>query len=315
MYSCRMPVADGCDMLRKPQATYCGRQSYDALITSGPPHSTHLDRKPHQTHRVEIPWLVDMRDPWSDFQYNKETYQSRFARSIQARMEHKVLSQADVVISVSDYVGELLKGRGRIRRYHTILNGFDAADIPAETPAQQPDGPFVIAHVGTFNWARHSPGLVRALARLSGSAEIHFAGHVHERVVDAFKKAGVIVRLVPYMPHHDAVAYMQRADMLMVCVDQGPRNRGIVTGKAFEYISVNKPVLGIGPVDGDLAKILTHTEAGSMFDYEDAEGIFGYVGHYMDLRGQPFMVNEDALQSYERRELTGSLACILNSLT
>ena len=289
------------------------RQPFDALLTSGPPHSTHLVAHRIQQ-RISVPWVVDMRDPWSDFQYSAETRQSSVARAIQARMEERVLSQADVVIGVSEYVGELLKGRGRIKRYQTIFNGFDPADIAIRTRAAASDGPFIIAHVGTFNWARHSPGLVAALAGPAEAAEMHFVGHVHERVVKAFQAAGCKVVIVPYMPHQDAVAYMQRADMLLVSVDLGPKNKGIVTGKAFEYVSLGRPVLGVGPVDGDLAQILTHTEAGRMFDYEDAAGIGAYIRHYMDCKGQPFVVNQRAVKSYERRELTRSLGNILDSL-
>lgn len=286
---------------------------FDALLTSGPPHSTHIVGQRIQR-KFGLPWVVDMRDPWSDFQYSEETKQSSLARAIQARMERRVLTSADVVVSVSDYVGELLKGRGDIKRYKTIFNGFDLADIPASKQTAQPDGPFVIAHVGTFNQARHAPGLVDALVQLPQSVEIHFVGNVHEMVRDAFKAAGREAVTKPYMPHRDAVEYMQRADMLLVSVDRGPRNKGIVTGKAFEYVSLGKPVLGIGPVDGDLAGILAHTEAGQMFDYEDAAGIRDYVSHYLTRRGTPKAVNWRALQSYDRRELTRQLALLLDSL-
>ncbi|MDE2731004.1 MAG: glycosyltransferase family 4 protein [Bacteroidota bacterium] len=289
------------------------KQSFDALLTSGPPHSTHLVAHWIQR-KAKVPWVVDMRDPWSDIQYSMEMHQSSAARAIQARMERRVLSSADVVIGVSDYVGELLKVRGRIKRYQTIFNGFDPADIESSPQAGPSDGPFIVAHVGTFNWARHAPGLVAALAGLAGSAELHFVGHVHERVVKAFRTAGCTVVIVPYMPHQDAVAYMQHADMLLVYVDHGPRNRGIVTGKVFEYVSLGRPVLGVGPVDGDLTQILAHTNTGRVFDYEDAAGIDAYIRRYMDCRGQPLMVNQRAIQSYERRELTRSLANILDSL-
>ena len=290
------------------------RQPFDAILTSGPPHSTHLIAQ-RVRRRVSVPWVADMRDPWSDFLYSEETNPSFIAKAIQARMERSVLSSADVVISVSDYVGKLLGRRGQIKRYETIFNGFDPMDIPAVASAASPDGPFVIAYVGTFNMARHAQGLVKALAQLSPAVELHFVGHVHQRVLQEYNAAGCTIVNKPYVPHQKAVEYMQRADMLLVSVDQGPHNQGIVTGKALEYIAIGKPVLAVGPVDGDLARILAETEAGRMLDYDDADGIAAYVRHHVSRRGQPTVVNKEKLQSYNRRELTRRLGLVLDSLT
>ena len=289
------------------------RAAYDAVLTSGPPHSTHLVGLRLQRAHA-LPWVVDMRDPWTEISYAHDMYQSKLAEALQARMERRVLSRADVVVSVSDHVGSLLKRRGAIRQYHTIMNGFDPADIPASPPVTGSEEPFVIAHVGTFNWPKHAPGLVAALTHLTPQAQIHFVGHVQARVLRAFKDVGISPKVVPYLTHSEAVAYMQGADLLLVSIDNVPDNQGIVTGKAFEYVSLGRPVLGIGPVEGDLATILTRTGAGRMFDYDDAQGIGAHIREKMRCRGEPVSVNREALRSYERRELTRDLANILNGL-
>ncbi len=47
----------------------------------------------------------------------------------------------------------------------------------------------------------------------------------------------------------------------------------IITGKVFEYLQSKRPIIGIGPVNGDLAEILKETGAGEMFDFKDVESL------------------------------------------
>ena len=291
-------------------------ESFDAIITSGPPHSAHLVGYQMQSHS-KLPWIVDMRDPWAQFYYNREMKQSLLARKVQARMERRVLERASAVVSVSDAVGQSLQRRARIRRYQTIHNGFDPVDFSMEWPRRDAQGPFTIAHVGTFTLTRHAPGLVRAIEQLQASIpiEIHFVGHVHEAVIAAYQEARLSVVSHPYLPRSEAVACMRSADLLLVALERSPGAKGIVTGKVFEYLAVRKPILGIGPPDGDMADILNRTQGGRVFHYDDVSGISTYIADRIARRRQPFNVNEAELKAYERSELTGALAGLLNSLT
>jgi hypothetical protein len=45
-----------------------------------------------------------------------------------------------------------------------------------------------------------------------------------------------------------------------------PNNKGILTGKLFEYLGSGRPIWGFGPVDGDAQEILTQSHAGSLFE-------------------------------------------------
>jgi len=62
---------------------------------------------------------------------------------------------------------------------------------------------------------------------------------------------------------------LQSADALLLLIPDLPNNRGILTGKLFEYLGSGRPVWGFGPVDGDANAILKQTQAGAL--YEDAQ--------------------------------------------
>jgi hypothetical protein len=67
------------------------------------------------------------------------------------------------------------------------------------------------------------------------------------------------------------------SDLLLLIIPSIAGNKGIVTGKIFEYIASRRPVLGIGPTDGDAAEVLSGTQRGRMFDYHDVGGIQDFI--------------------------------------
>ena len=293
------------------------RERFDVLLTSGPPHSTHLAGwLLHRRHG--IPWVVDMRDPWTDISYYEDLPRTAFVHRLESAMERAVLGTADAVLSVSDGVGRLLTSKADVRRYETIPNGFDPADLPAG-PAPAPDpARFVIAHVGTLAAVQHAPGLVEALRRRAAAdpawrarLRLRFVGHVDAAVVAAFREAGFgdALELVPYVPHPEALREMQRADVLLVFVQRVAHNEGVTPAKMFEYLALGRPLLALAPPDGDLAAILRATGGGAAFDHADAGGIEAFLARHAVPPPDP-----GALRAYDRRVLTERLAGVLGAV-
>ncbi len=301
-------------------------EGYAAILTSGPPHSTHLIGAPLQR-RFGVPWVVDMRDPWTDISYYQDLPHTALARWCDARVERKILAAADAVISVSDGVGEGLHTKAGIRHYQTIPNGYDPTDIHAVTAAPRRQDRFVLAHVGTLSGQQHAPGLVRALARLAGEdpawrerLEIRFVGYVDGTIVGALREAGLgeAVRTIPYVPHAEAIEHMCEADLLMVAVQRVEHNKGVTPAKMFEYLSIGTPVLGLAPPDGDLARILRETNGGSTFDHEDTDGIAAFIAAHTARVARdepPPRPDAAALRAYDRRVLTERLAALFDRLS
>jgi hypothetical protein len=69
-----------------------------------------------------------------------------------------------------------------------------------------------------------------------------------------------------YRPHAESVNYLQTSDALLLLIPDLPNNKGILTGKIFEYIGSGRPIWGFGPTDGDAQEILTQSAAGALFE-------------------------------------------------
>ena len=105
-------------------------EQIDVVVTSGPPHSTHLIGN-RIKERTGIRWIADFRDPWTDIYYYKELYHAGLATWFDKQLEKKVLSHADKIITVSEEVGKLLlkKIPGTGEKIVVIPNGYDEADF------------------------------------------------------------------------------------------------------------------------------------------------------------------------------------------
>ena len=293
-------------------------QSFAVVMTSGPPHSSHLVGS-YLKKRCGIPWIADLRDPWLDYVHNMRFHQSSLARYINATLERRVLASADAVLSVSNADGRRLCARVALRRYETLPNGYDAHDLPSSSQPPSNRGPFVIAHVGTYARETHSDAFARVLGQLDPNIELRLVGHVHEGVVQSFRQVGIDQSMVhiPHVPHRVAMAHMAQAHMLLITVQRNGLNDGIITGKVFEYLATGRPILGIGPTGGDLQRLLRETRSGKMFGHDDAEGMLAFIQRGMQRRREgipPQKPDPKALQAYDRRELTRQLAGIMDTI-
>lgn len=305
--------------IRRARALMRGND-LDVVMTSGPPHTAHLVGRGLQK-RGLAPWVVDMRDPWTGIYYAEELAQSPLARWLEGRMERQVLSRADAVVSVSDGMGAWLKSRAAVRRYQTVTNGFDSSDLPVRSTRRVQGDRFVIAHFGTYSALQHAPGLVRALTRLSteGGVELHFYGHVDSSVLHDYRDAGLgaAVKCHAYVPYAEALAAMQKAHLLLVAVQRTEQEFGVLPIKAFEYLGVGKPIMGFARGGSDLATILDKTGGGRAFSHEDDAAIEAHIRMHMQCAGSGEELAQpdyEAIRSCERKELTGQLAGLFDSL-
>jgi hypothetical protein len=79
------------------------------------------------------------------------------------------------------------------------------------------------------------------------------------------------------------------------------KNKGIVTGKLFEYIRSMTKIIMIGPRNSDAAKIISETNSGRCFDFEDRDKIVKYLnsGPYTETKNY---------EKYSRDKLTFELS-------
>ena len=310
---------------RRPSVRYLGKRlketSIDWIITTGPPHSIHLIGK--DLHRkTGIPWLADFRDPWTEIYYFKHLKMLPFMVKQHQKAEREVVHQATVVTVAWPQIkrGFLLHEPKRIE---VITNGYDESDFVVEP--KRFENRFTITHTGLFTREANPDQLWRALSALviensdfAQALNIVLVGQTDGVIKQSIEEAGLLPYccIVPYVPHLEAIAYQKGADLLLLTLKKEPESKGIVLGKLFEYVASKRPVLGIGPVDGDLAEILTECNGGSMHEFEDFEGMKRSVYHYFGFfsEGKQWSASlPGAIAAYSRKNLCRKLVALLES--
>ena len=104
--------------------------------------------------------------------------------------------------------------------------------------------------------------------------------------------------------------------MLLLFINNAPNAKGILTGKLYEYLASMRPILAIGPEDGDAARTLNETHAGTTVDFEDKDRMKEVVKmiyqRYLE-NDLPDNFNTE-IEHYSRRDLTKQYAKILNHI-
>jgi glycosyltransferase involved in cell wall biosynthesis len=290
------------------------QEKIDMIFSTAPPMSTHLIAKT-LARKSGLPWVADFRDPWTDVFYYHNLKRSRPALSLDQRLERSVLRAADAVVTVSPTIKNLLQAKAK-NEYFIIPNGYDAEDF--DVALLPKDGYLHLLHAGHLAVNQNPVVFWRALRRLAETAEfsnlcIDYYGSIHSNVQRSLKDVGLakFCRFFSYKPHNEIVAAMKRADLLFFIVPETSYAKGIPTSKLFDYIGAGKPILGIGPSDGDAADILRQTGAGVMAEAENETGLLNAIKQLFELpkNGQ----QKSNIGAYTREFLTMQLANIFKN--
>lgn len=298
------------NLLRKSQ--------YDAIVSSGPPHSSHLIAK-RLAQKFRIPWLADFRDAWAngDFQAKSTHLHNWF----DLHLQKKILNCANHITAVSEGLAQaLLNTVLRSKKdITTITNGYEEADFRRQE--KQQDACFDVVHVGAIgNFAR--PELAIRAFRLfvedallsPQEAKLHFvgadlSGDLEKMVADAGMQEYIFA--AGYVPHHDAIKYLRKADVLLFLVSGKP-NAGFIPGKTFEYLAARKPVLAVSEgVEG--LQLLRKTGLTYQVVADDLTGAVNALkaAFIAYKKNEPLAPADFDYQQFTRRNLTRKLVEIL----
>lgn len=299
------------------------QNNINAVLTSSPPHSTQLiglDLKK----KYKLPWVADLRDPWTNIHYYDQLYHTPLAKQIDKRYELKVLEQADAIVVTSEDTKRLFLNKPVAidpNKICVIPNGYDEEDF--SYPSTTPKDTFLITYTGTITENYNIDIFLKVLANLTSvhseiNYKLRFVGQVSDGIKQRIEKAGLqgITEFIPYVPHQEAIKYLMESTVLLLAIADVATEYANVPGKLFEYLASNKPIVCLGPVHSDTDRIIDECGAGRLFHYTAYELILDHmtqmsktwkVNPNLDL---PFMNHSQ----YSRRALTEELASVLKEL-
>jgi hypothetical protein len=293
---------------------YLKENKVDAIITSGPPHSLHLIGK-QLKQELGVKWISDFRDPWTEIDYFEQLPLTKKSREKHFQLEKEVLENSDTVLVIGKTMKE--KFAAFSKNVKVVTNGFDS-DLKFEV--QKLDTKFTITHIGLMNADRNPISFWKAISELSSEnkefandVSIKIVGKVAQEVKDSIQKYAINnVDFEGYLSHDEVRKFQQKSQVLLVAVNNVKSAKGIITGKIFEYLQAKRPILAIGPKDGDLAEILYKTRSGEIVDFNQVSELKDKIWSLYQLYTKGRLESKSVdIEKYHRKELTKELVNII----
>ena len=275
------------------------------VITTGPPHSTQLIGLKLKK-KLGVKWIADFRDPWTDIYYYRKFYPTAIARNIDVSWEKKVVEGADVVLTVSNDLGQLLTAKSdRVNpdKFKLLPNGFDPSDYSQNIQAH--NDLFTITYAGTITDQYPVSGMLNMInqSNIKDRIQLRFIGRRDQSseklLIDYQDKLRISIE--GYLSKAKLSEQLGNSDALLLVIPDIPANKGIITGKLFDYMGSGKPIIGIGPLDGDAAAVINECQCGKMFT-NDGKGVPEYLNALQNNENNEFQPILSEINKYSRRE-------------
>ena len=190
---------------------------------------------------------------------------------------------------------------------HVLYWGYDEEAFSTYISKKQ-DGPEILLHAGNI-YDHQNPkklwNILRKEIDNGRNLKIVFVGTVGPSVCQSIQEAGLNDRTEykGFLSYQQMIEEISKASYLLVCASE----KRHVPGKLFEYLRSGKPILAFGDGNEEVQRILDETQAGKIFPLtSDGGEFFGQL--------QRFKTNQNIVRQFDRKEISGSLAKVLNEI-
>jgi len=289
---------------------------YDCIVaTVGPLTSGMVAYKLHK--KTKLPFYVDYRDLMSLTKH--PIYLTKIQRNITASFEKKMLLAAIGVFFVGHKLREIMIshfGDFLADKSCVVYNGYDESDfiaIPLDTNCRdgiyavrfmtkkcnnvrhkcRPYKPIMkttttyIRYIGNFYGNTSVEFFINALSEMVQAGEVpeniklEFVGNYYTETRELLKTEILqpYIQVKQQVPHHEAIKYMLTSSLLLLFVSTSD-GESWITGKVFEYIQSQRPILAMVPEHSEVAEILRELGHRYICAMEDTQKIKEYLRHF-----------------------------------
>jgi glycosyltransferase involved in cell wall biosynthesis len=297
------------------------REGIDVVLTTSPPSSVHLIGAAVKR-ATGVRWVADLRD---SIVAHPHRHAERLLVRAKEQGEHAVARlvarNADAIVTVSDAITDEIRERSPRGTVVTIANGSDFDDFAGLE--HHSSERFRITHTGSFFGKRDPRPFLTALQR-SGLDDVtaRFLGDFRsvDREWAETQELGERLQLIPYAPRRRSLELQRDSEALLLLIpDAGGRGRGVLSGKVFEYLAAERPILAAVPPDGAAAELIRESGAGIVVAPDDVDGMAAALAD-LHARWQAGTLERVALSpewqaKVSRRTRVEELARVLERLT
>ncbi|OHA70177.1 MAG: hypothetical protein A3F15_00355 [Candidatus Wildermuthbacteria bacterium RIFCSPHIGHO2_12_FULL_40_12] len=241
-------------------------EKVDAIISIWP-ETSHIVAKELKI-KYKIPWIADFPDLWSQ---NYNYCYGPIRRLIDRRLELKTINLADALTTISQPFVKKLMLLHSGKKIYSITHGFDPKEV--NTKPANLTSKFTITYTGQIYPRKQDPlKILIALKELilnkeidPNHIEVRFYGsdiYWLEEKIKEYKLSNVVKKYGSF-PREISLDKQRESQVLLLFNWEDKREKGVYTGKIFEYLSAQRPILATGGLDNDVIEdLLSETKAG-----------------------------------------------------
>lgn len=299
------------------------------IYTTSAPYSDHLMGLYLKSKLPDLKWVVDFRDEWTNNPYTLDNPHTKKRTQIEQVMEYEVLVTADYIITNTPIMRDNFINNNILddtSNFYVIPNGYDEEDFAGLDLAKRKNEKFTMVYTGALYGRRKPDNLFSALKSLkekniidSNYFNLKLIGNYHkdklQAQIDEFNLTKE-VEIIGYVPHDICIKHQLDADALVLIEGSGVGANAFYTGKIFEYMNTNRPVIAILP-DGVAKDLVLESKIGLVANTDNISQIESIIKTYYEKwynnpEGIEFEPDYQVISKYERRILTQDLANIFN---
>jgi glycosyltransferase involved in cell wall biosynthesis len=233
--------------------------SFDAVVSSGPPHSAHMAAALAGVGR-HIPHVVDLRDPWSAIPGSlgpNARDAPGWVSALWTLFERVVIFRASRIVANSADFAHLLAREYPARTVSFVPNGIDTERLPARAE-RFPE--LTISYLGTMYIGRDLVPVIHAMRAYvdahpdrSCSIKLRVAGNLRPEYIAKFwSEVDAVglrhgVALSGPVPGAEALNIINRSHLTLVLAQGQPKQ---IPAKIYECAAMEVPTLVIGESNG-----------------------------------------------------------------
>jgi glycosyltransferase involved in cell wall biosynthesis len=249
-------------------------EGIDAVVTTSPPNSVHLVGAAVKR-LTGARWVADLRDSLVAHPHRRtESLAVRTKERSQQALARLVARRADAVVGASEAIAEEARALAPAGRVVTITNGCDFDDFAGLD--YRPSTRFRITHTGSFFGRRDPRPFLTALRDSQVDAVARFVGDFRAADREWAEGLGLGDRLElhPFLSRRRALELQRDSEALLLLIPEADgRGRGVLSGKVFEYLAAERPILAAVPPDGAAAELIREARAGVVAPPDDVSAL------------------------------------------
>jgi glycosyltransferase involved in cell wall biosynthesis len=241
------------------------REGIDMVLTTSPPGSVHLVG--FIVRRLTgARWVADLRDSLiakSDRRYERRAV--RVKEGANLLLARLVSRSADAIVAATETIAAEARATGARSTVVVIPNGCDFDDF--DGLAHHPNERFRITHTGSFLGERTARPILDVVARVDPAVVVRFVGDFPRAELEWAKRHGLEsrVELTGRVTRRRALELQRDSEALLLLLqNSAQRNHDVPSGKLFEYLAAERPILAVVPPDGTAATLINATRMGKV---------------------------------------------------